>query len=52
MGLSFHDENSMVEAAGSLHFAPADDLNPILDAGGSGIDYGLQLAGIELGSDD
>ena len=23
MGLSFHDENSMVEAAGSLHFAPS-----------------------------
>ena len=26
MGLSFHDENSMVEAAGSLHFA-ADNSN-------------------------
>ena len=30
MGLSFHDESSMVEASiGSLCFAPDDDLNPL-----------------------
>ena len=33
MGFSFHDASSMVEAAGSLRFAPTNDSNPISETG-------------------
>ena len=35
MGLSFHDENSLVDRVGSLHFACTDS-NPIQETGGVG----------------
>ena len=54
MGFSFHDESSMVEAAGSLYFASANDSNPTLATGSTNNvdqerrDDDLQFFGIEL----
>ena len=49
MGLSFHDENGMVEVAGSLHFAPAsaDNSNLAIPEIGS-----VSIIGQERGGDD
>ena len=35
VGLSFHDENSLVDRVGSLHCASTDS-NPITETGGAG----------------
>ena len=46
MGLSFHDQPSLVEAVGSLRFNAVDDPNPIL-TGSLGEDGRLCTVGLD-----
>ena len=43
MGLSFHDEPSLVEAVGSLRFNAVDDPNPNLGIGSMSLDGSLGI---------